>query len=246
MKSFLILVTPVCILSIGCSNGGKQTQDFNPNPIKKAFVENAVVAYVSFEIDSGRISKIDSAILDSKGNVVKIKNIGCCYSEWEMKYDSLDRLISTSQKSDITNFVKLKYELPTKSRLVCTEYLSDFEGDSGEMVFQTITEFDLKLNKPITRKEIHLTSPDTTNYFLKYNNGLLVKEILLPEKDSAYTKYEYSNNRLIQKRSVKTVDLYHMYNVDFFSEDTGLLDSTHSFDGEFLFRTYYKYYFRDQ
>jgi hypothetical protein len=190
MKKFLLHVIGLYLLCFSCSPKEKTFQEFNPDPLKIAYIKNGVIAYVTYENGGLQVEKGDTVTIDSKGNIVRIKTIGPWPTLRDMRYDSLNRLIFISEESDITNFIKLSYETQSEKKLIRREFLSDSLGGSHDLVYQTITEFDPELGRPIMRTDIHLSNPDTVQFAFLYDEGKLVKEVKLPESDSIYTKYD--------------------------------------------------------
>jgi hypothetical protein len=238
MKAIPLIVLLLYLL-LSCTSRQKQFQDFDP--LKKALASNNVVAYVTYLIDNnGKRLKADTVVVDSNGNEIK-RWVGAS-TRIEKKFDSLDRLVSVYQVGHVRYFERFEYETLFENVAIIHEFVGASPTDSVELMSTTTIEYD-DAGLPIKQTLRNLHNSKSETYEFQYDNGRIVMEKLISEEYTDHTEYKYINDRLFSKTRIRGVAMRDSY-VDYFSADTGLRDSSNTFEGDILvLRKQYKYYF---
>lgn len=232
-----------CLALSQCTELPETFSTYEVNPLKKAIVENNVTAYLEYVFVAGKIEKADSVSFDLRGNVNCRIAKGGLVSEQFYTYDSLNRLIFETQRSDIFYKLWTQYELAPEAKLVVKYIRIGNRADSaGELFHKEILKFDRDLSILLTKTDVNLYTNDTTITKYDYDGDRIVKELEeVNRRRGRVTDYIYENGRLVQiRRQLVSV----LLEIDYFSKITGLIDST-SIDREGVTRTLYYKYYRD-
>jgi hypothetical protein len=187
--------------------------------MKDIYTGNKVKGFVRTWIVDGKTFKVDSTILDIKGNVEKVFRLMAFGGADTLKYDSLDRLIAYSHRSDTWRDFKIIYEKLPDDRKVMQRWIDVTDGDSV-LAYEYTINYNSTLDTIIS-----LSTPMIGDTLLtieyKYANNKLVE--ISPDDQGISFEYLYNTmghlDRIIKLHNGRP------FEIEFLSRETGLVDS---------------------
>lgn len=194
---------------------------------------------MEYDKSFGEILKVDSIVLDKAGNTLSriYKGPYLWSSEKRYVYDSLNRLVEETERSDFFDRKVITYEERPEDKMVIK---SVWDVDRSDLEGQLDSKVTIEYNDELTKiiKETHCwTFPqDTSVYLYDYESDRILRELLKP--DEVMTEYSYDNGIL---NSIKSFAPEYS-RTDYISQQTGLLDSTVTIKSGNLKVKYYRYF----
>jgi hypothetical protein len=227
MNKILLQVSVFGFLTLtSCKDTQKTFSVYEVNPLKESLSKNKIKYYIAYEYDEHDWMKGDSVSIDNNGNILSRINKGPGFAEeFYFYYDSLNRVIYETQRSDILTKICTRYELIPERQTVI-KYISFCENakDVGELVEQIVLAYDNDLDHILYETVVEVSTNDTTKTTYEYNDNRIYKESReVDGQKRIMTEYIYDNGRLDK---IIYTHRPNYYSTSFISKKTGLIDST--------------------
>lgn len=239
-KIHLIYWTLLSLIFGHCKEPGKEFSTFEVNPLKESIVKNKITAYLEYGLIDGKLEMGDSVSFDRQGNIISVINKGGLVNVRHLTYDSLNRLVFETQRSDIFNKLWTRYELNPESQTVVKYVSIGSKGDSvGKLIQKEFLKFDNYLNKILAKTIVNIDN-DTTLIKYEYVGDQIKRESEeINGHKGRVTEYVYKNGKLAQIKRQYHEDFLR---IDYVSQKTELIDSTRIKRQDDTMVKYYKYY----
>lgn len=237
----LILICPIVLFLLACERKNETFGDPFYSPFKEALRVNKVDSYVRLVRDiNGMLKKWDSTVVDLNGNATVLIGFHHGSENMVITYNDLGWPIDSKFLRTMTQSGKHTYHKYPKER----KLVIDRAGLTDSITWKHELDYNEELTYVIKETRTFLDKKKKVIFNYTYKGDTLIQINQTNELDGYKdrTSYIYEDGRLIRTETwYKTYSGEELTDLEYFSNKTGLLDST---DGHGLSRRLYKYYFR--
>jgi hypothetical protein len=226
-------------LTVSCAKDKPQFSVYEVDLMKDAYKRNNVKGFVKSWIVNGKRINIDSTILNSNGNIQNVFRLIAFGGADTLRYDSLNRLIGYSHRSDVWRDFKIIYEQLPEDRKVIQSWIDVTDNDSV-LAYENTINYNLTLDTIVSISTPMIGDTILTIKY-SYKKNRLVE--IGPDNQDMSSRYIYNERGHLDQ----TIKYYkgRPFEVEFLSNTTGLPDSvlkvpemTDSFANKLDFRKY--------
>lgn len=225
------------IILTACTQEASEFPVHDFNPLAHSYVENEIVGYLKLWNYKGKLEKQDSVRISIHGlQTDRIRVSGHWHSETNYRFDLLNRMTQIYHDSDIRYTYSISYVFKPEEGIMEQRWKDITSSDTIEL-WNHKYFYEESFNRPTWMIRLHgdLDTISTTYYSYSIYG---IKEILeVGDMTTLKTSFVYNRDSSL----CKVIKAYNdrVFEIDFISSKTGMIDSTvNEVQGTF----YYEYF----